>query len=215
VSSASSGVHEYASSLTPCRRALWRTQSGITLFLTANWYELQAAKDSDFIFVFVHEPLYPTLAIHASLDRNPGDRDRLADMLGKYKEKLVVFCGHEHCYIKKSINGLTQIVSGGAGAPLYAPPANGGFYHYIHVTVRDKQLHMALIKLGAVFSLDSTRNIPVPSEKQAEDVRPPLLKNPPIPYSSSTVCSAIPTHSWGWNATMSMTVVRTYRTVTG
>jgi len=48
VSSASSGVHEYASSLTPCRRALWRTQSGITLFLTANWYHISC---SDSIFL--------------------------------------------------------------------------------------------------------------------------------------------------------------------
>jgi len=39
-SSATSGVHEYASSLPPCRRALRRTQSGITLFLTRNWYQL-------------------------------------------------------------------------------------------------------------------------------------------------------------------------------
>ena len=54
VSSALSGVHEYASSLTPCRRALWRTQSGITLFLTANWY--QGPENQNLSFSFSPQP---------------------------------------------------------------------------------------------------------------------------------------------------------------
>ena len=47
--------------------------------------ELEKAKNSDFIFVFVHEPLYPVGGhIGSSLDRYPEERDKLANLLRKY-----------------------------------------------------------------------------------------------------------------------------------
>lgn len=117
--------------------------------------ELRKARKSDFIFVFVHEPLYPVnVHIGSSLDRYPEDRDKLANLLGTYKEKLIVFCGHEHVYNKSVIDGLQQIITGGAGAPLYAQPEEGGFFHYLYLTVKDKKVHIAVIKPGNVLSSD-------------------------------------------------------------
>jgi len=121
------------------------------------WLEkqLRKTKKSDFIFVFVHEPLYPSGSHkNSSLDRFPEERDRLSNLLRKYndKNKLTVFCGHEHLYDKRTVNGLTQIITGGAGAPLYAPPEKGGFYHYLYVTVKDGKLNIAVIKPGNIIS---------------------------------------------------------------
>jgi len=119
------------------------------------WLEkqLKEARDSDFIFVFVHEPLYPTDPhTGTGLDRYPKSRDRLASLLRKYKEKLILFCGHEHLYNKTTINGVTQIITGGAGAPLHASKKEGGFFHYLYITVKDKDLYIAVIKPGNISS---------------------------------------------------------------
>lgn len=127
-----------------------------------NWLksELRKGKKFDFIFVFVHEPLYPVDGhIGRSLDRYPKERDKLANLLRKYKKKLIVFCGHEHLYSKSAINGLTQIITAGAGAPLYAPPEKGGFYHYLYLTVKGKRLSIAVIKIGNIVSSDVGKEI--------------------------------------------------------
>lgn len=115
--------------------------------------ELEKAKESDFIFVFFHEPLYPVDGhVGSSLDRYPEERDKLANLLRKYKDKVIVFCGHEHLYNKSVIDGLSQIITGGAGAPPYTSPEKGGFYHYLYVTVKGKFLQMAVIKPGNIIS---------------------------------------------------------------
>lgn len=115
--------------------------------------ELKKAGNSDFIFIFVHEPLYPVgYHIGSSLDRCPESRDRLASLFKKYKEKLMVFYAHEHLYNKTVIDGVTQIITGGAGAPLHAPKKEGGFFHYLYITVKDKDLYIALIKPGNISS---------------------------------------------------------------
>ncbi|GEM_PF-1408941 len=104
------------------------------------------------IFVFAHEPLYPVGPhIGSSLDKYPGERDKLAGLFRRYGNKLIFFCSHEHLYSKKTVDGLTQIISAGAGAPLYASPEKGGFYHYLYVTVSGSICDIALIKPGSIF----------------------------------------------------------------
>jgi 3',5'-cyclic AMP phosphodiesterase CpdA len=89
-------------------------------------------------FVFLHHPLYPDKnrgKHHGnSLDRYPTERDRLQALFVKYKV-TAVFAGHEHLYLRKTIEGIPHVITGGGGAPLYADEPNGGFHHYIHMTV--------------------------------------------------------------------------------
>jgi predicted phosphodiesterase len=89
-------------------------------------------------FVFVHHPLYTVKGKgkHAgnSMDRYPGERDRLQALFVKYNVELVS-TGHEHLYERKSVDGVTHIITGGGGAPLYADEKDGGFNHFIVVTV--------------------------------------------------------------------------------
>ena len=73
-------------------------------------------------FVFLHPPIYPLEApgdIRA-LQLDPEVRDQLAALLVQHKVDAV-FCGHQHFYSTLRYQGLTQIITGGAGAPLRAP----------------------------------------------------------------------------------------------
>ncbi|MCX7765856.1 MAG: metallophosphoesterase family protein [Candidatus Sumerlaeia bacterium] len=94
------------------------------------WLEadLKANLDKKFIFVFFHEPAYPTsVHLNKSLDRLQKERDAVWQIFDKYNVDAV-FCGHEHLYsrllIDKSVdsrwqNSIWQITAGRAGAPWY------------------------------------------------------------------------------------------------
>lgn len=75
----------------------------------------------DHQFVFLHHPLFlPKNSTYEgkSLDRYPGLRDGLH---GLFVERRVdaVFAGHEHTFRRAQKDGVTYIITGGAGAPLY------------------------------------------------------------------------------------------------
>lgn len=103
------------------------------------WLEGVLAKSNrKHVFVFFHHPLYtdPAKGHHANdgLDKYPEDRDRLAALLKRSKVDAV-FTGHEHYYQRRTVDGILQIITGGGGAPMYDREEDGGFYHFIRVTV--------------------------------------------------------------------------------
>ena len=102
-------------------------------------------------FVFVHAPLYPDKnrgKHHGnSLDRYPGERDALQALFVKYKV-TAVFTGHEHLYLRKTVDAVPHIITGGGGAPLYADDMNGGFYHYIYVTVDGDRVSAEVVDIN-------------------------------------------------------------------
>ncbi len=86
-------------------------------------------------FVFLHHPLYSDrVSFSGTLATHPKKRDRLRDLL-ESNSVDAVFAGHLHLYQRKVFDGLTQIISGGGGAPLIAEDERGGFFHFILVTV--------------------------------------------------------------------------------
>jgi len=89
-------------------------------------------------FAFVHHPLFPEAGKgkhHGNcLDRYKEERDRLQALFVKHGVAMV-FLGHEHVYLRKTVDGIPHIIAGGGGAPLYATDEEGGFYHYVLVTV--------------------------------------------------------------------------------
>ncbi len=89
-------------------------------------------------FVFLHHPLYtdPGKGHHAhdSIDKYPESRDRLEALFAKFKVDAV-FAGHEHYYQRRTVDGIVHIITGGGGAPVYDREENGGFFHFVRVTV--------------------------------------------------------------------------------
>jgi len=103
------------------------------------WLEgILLTSDKKHKFVFLHHPLYtdPGKGHHAGdcLDEHPKDRDRLEALFVKAKVDAV-FAGHEHFYQRKTIDGITHIITGGGGAPMYLKDEEGGFFHFVLVTV--------------------------------------------------------------------------------
>ena len=64
----------------------------------------------------------------------------------------VVFNGHKHNYERNEVNGVTYIVTGGGGAPLYAmqerEPTQVAFavtYHFVLLEINDQHLEATVI----------------------------------------------------------------------
>ncbi|HEX2787410.1 MAG TPA: metallophosphoesterase [Ignavibacteria bacterium] len=93
--------------------------------------ELQTTKDKyNYFFVMGHEPAYSLSALSGGkakgLDKFPKERNIFWDILKSNGVNAYV-CAHEHTFDAAVQNGLWQIITGGAGAPLQP----GGFYHFI------------------------------------------------------------------------------------
>jgi len=103
------------------------------------WLEgLLLNSDRKHKFVFLHHPLYtePGKGYHFGdcLDKYPKDRDRLEALFVKAKVDAV-FAGHEHFYHRETVDGIVHIITGGGGAPIYVKDEDGGFHHFVQVTV--------------------------------------------------------------------------------
>lgn len=100
--------------------------------------EVLKASQQKHKFIFVHHPLYPEKGRgkhHGnSLDRYPKERDRLQALFVEHRVTMV-FLGHEHLYLRKIVDSISHVIAGGGGAPLYARDEDGGFHHYIYMTV--------------------------------------------------------------------------------
>jgi 3',5'-cyclic AMP phosphodiesterase CpdA len=109
--------------------------------------DLQQAQSSGFIFVVMHQPLFP-VSVHrgSSLDKYPRFRDRLHQLFVQM-HVTCVFHGHEHQYNRQERDGVVYAITGGGGAPLYADELHGGFYHYLRVDVTAGEYRVAVKRL--------------------------------------------------------------------
>jgi 3',5'-cyclic AMP phosphodiesterase CpdA len=115
------------------------------------WLESVLAKGTQkHTFVFVHQPLFPDKnkgKHHGnSLDRYPKERDALQALFVKNKVTMV-FTGHEHLYLRKTVDNIPHVIAGGGGAPLYGKDDEGGFYHFVVVTVDGDKVSAEVIDL--------------------------------------------------------------------
>lgn len=107
------------------------------------WLKNAMSGAPEHIFVFLHHPLYGNKEqgghYGRSLDQYFAERDRLQELFSTHGVDGV-FVGHEHMYYRQKVGVIAHIITGGAGAPLYAKDEDGGFYHFIHVTVDGKNV---------------------------------------------------------------------------
>lgn len=107
--------------------------------------DLRASSDAEHIFVFVHRPLWES--------EGKGWNGKVHPLLAEHKVKLV-FAGHSHKYKPPVVrDGVKYIVTGGGGSvPMGNIEDEGTFYHWVRVTVRGKDFHLAVIRPEGISS---------------------------------------------------------------
>lgn len=114
------------------------------------WLKKELAKsNAKYRFAAFHRPMYSVKGIghhhKDSLGAYPDKRDNIEKLFVQYKVNCV-YCGHEHFYNRQKHDSITQIITGGAGAPLYTTPDKGGFYHFLIVNVDKNGVHTKVYK---------------------------------------------------------------------
>ncbi len=113
------------------------------------WLENDLSKSmSEIKFVFTHTPPFDprTGSEHAMLNATMAER-----LMALFEAQSVntVFTGHIHLYNESVRNGVRYVISGGAGASLYASEDEGGIYHFVNVTVTETGVEIAPVLLTA------------------------------------------------------------------
>lgn len=114
---------------------------------------------SQHIFIFGHKP--PVSPFHAggpdtesdlsaTYGSSWGDPKAAAEFLKLASDYKVdaVFSGHIHMYNRLDLQGVPYFITAGAGASLYAPPDNGGFFHYLRCRVNGEKVTFEVVKLA-------------------------------------------------------------------
>jgi predicted phosphodiesterase len=103
---------------------------------------------SEMKFVVIHRPMYPVVHVDDSyLDIPAEEREALQTLYEQHNVSLLI-TGHDHSFNRLTVNGVTQIISGGGGAPLYNHPVwGGGFHHYVRTEVSHSFVNITAIKL--------------------------------------------------------------------
>nr|WP_209475622.1 metallophosphoesterase [Thermococcus stetteri] len=100
------------------------------------WLEEQletAKKRGERPVVVMHAPPYdPRPSGEHTLD--PSDAKRLLELMKEYNA-FGIF-SHIHIYWYGTYEGVPFVITGGGGAPLYAKPEEGGFYHYVRLFMK-------------------------------------------------------------------------------
>jgi hypothetical protein len=115
--------------------------------------DLEANKNARAIFVFCHTEFYGSPKIDPDAGRSHPplkNRDALHTLFQQYPVKAV-FSGHEHLYWRETHDNIDYFILGGAGAPLYAAPDNGGFAQYLVVRLSGSKVTYDLIEPGRLF----------------------------------------------------------------
>jgi len=117
--------------------------------------ELEMKKDSRAVFVFMHRPLFSFLLPNADQKGDLAEpmynfvsekaRWSVIDLLTRYKV-TAVFAGHEHLYYRTDYEGIPFITLGGGGATFSVPPDKGGFFNYMIVSIKDKEVEFDLME---------------------------------------------------------------------
>ena len=119
--------------------------------------DLEAHKDAEHIFVFLHKPLW--LKGDPKEDRE-GFPEEIADhwnqvvhpLLARYNVDAVI-AGHFHYFRNDGVrDGIRYLITGGAGAPLRGERADGGYYHWIRVDVKPEQVIFTVMPTGAIMA---------------------------------------------------------------
>ncbi|MCW3984908.1 MAG: right-handed parallel beta-helix repeat-containing protein [Candidatus Bathyarchaeota archaeon] len=127
-------------------------------------------------FVFFHRPICGTTRSGTVSGSYPADSAMLDQMFSD-NNVTIAFAGHNHYYCyNTTASGMTYVITGGAGAPLY-PTTNGlgtvkySEYHYVVVNVTDVTVNATMVNMtGSVrhsfqeYGVTQKQTITVPDD---------------------------------------------------
>jgi acid phosphatase type 7 len=99
--------------------------------------------------IFIHRPFFPPIdsfKLGRAMDRHPSDRDDLHRLFLRTGVKAVI-AADDHRYDRTQQDNILYLISGGGGAPLYNLKDNGGYFHYIWVSVQTGKMEGEVIDL--------------------------------------------------------------------
>jgi predicted phosphodiesterase len=93
--------------------------------------------------VFLHHPPFdPDGTDHIMAYGNESFMDLMAEQGVDY-----VFAGHIHAYARGERDGVTYLITGGGGAPLYTQDHPQAFYHFLRVSVQDEDVTIEVVRV--------------------------------------------------------------------
>ncbi|MHA1138104.1 MAG: metallophosphoesterase [Candidatus Thorarchaeota archaeon] len=141
------GISRYSFDLGPAHFTVFNTSSGDVNSQEFTWLEQDLSQtEAEFRFVFTHIPPFdPRPGKNHSLVSSTSSTQLMS--LFEEHEVDVVFTGHIHMYNETVVNGVRYVITGGAGASLYADEDSGGIYHYMNVTLNEDGLTLEPVLL--------------------------------------------------------------------
>jgi len=96
--------------------------------------KLKDAQKYENIFIAMHKPPFdPYQQEWYNMDNSPW-AFRFRKLCAKYNVDMV-FSGHKHMFKSETFDGVENVVTGGGGMLIEIPEADGGYLHYVRVTV--------------------------------------------------------------------------------
>lgn len=134
------GTSRYSFDIGQAHFTVFNTSSGDVSSQEISWLEQDLSQTaSKFRFVFTHIPPFDPRTGENHTFINSTTSTQLMLLFEEY-DVDVVFTGHIHMYNETVVNGVRYVITGGAGASLYADEDNGGIYHYMNVTLNENGL---------------------------------------------------------------------------
>lgn len=115
-----------------------------------SWLEniLSSSKEI-FKLIFIHRPLFlpmGSLKIGKAMDKYPFDRDELHRLFLRTGVKTV-FAADDHRYDRREKDNILYLITGGGGAPIYTFEDQGGYFHYVWISVKRGRMEGEVVDL--------------------------------------------------------------------
>lgn len=135
----------YSFDVGPAHFVMLDTHSGQLSPRQRQWLEADlAATGQPVKMLFMHHPPYDPDGTGHILGRG---RQQVMNLAKKYRVAHV-FAGHIHAYVHGLRGGVPYTITGGCGSPLYAAEhPDGGFYHYLRVTVMGEHVTTEIVRI--------------------------------------------------------------------
>ncbi len=114
-----------------------------------------ASENIKYIFIMLHQPLYPQ---GEHKNQNLLNADELHRLFMGHKKIRAVFAGHDHIFNYFLKDGINYIEVGSSGAPLYHG-FGGDYYHFIKVSVFNDQDIINIKTIGIFHEIVEDFNI--------------------------------------------------------